>query len=94
MWFLAPPSAWARFLWLVAVDAYASTLNYTAFLRNRARRVFRCAGADAQFAAAGCPDLVRVLPQTAFQRTDWRMPHPDSRETRRCRPRLHGPPCR
>ncbi|ACA15666.1 transcriptional regulator, LysR family [Methylobacterium sp. 4-46] len=78
--------------------AYASALDYAAFLQDRARRVFRCAGAVGQleavragagigilhdFAAAGCPDLVRVLPGIQFRRTYWLMSHPDSHEARR-----------
>ncbi|MGH1571978.1 LysR family transcriptional regulator [Methylobacterium sp. P31] len=85
---------------VIGVDdyAYASALDYTAFLQDRARRVFRCAGAVGQleavragagigilhdFAAAGCPDLARILPNTTFQRTYWLMSHPDSHEARR-----------
>lgn len=78
--------------------AYASALDYAAFLQDRAQRVFRCAGVVGQleavragagigilhdFAAADCPDLVRVLPETAFERTYWLMSHPDSHEARR-----------
>ncbi|GJD80900.1 HTH-type transcriptional regulator HdfR [Methylobacterium gregans] len=85
---------------VIGVDdyAYASALDYTAFLQGRARRVFRCAGAVGQleavragtgigilhdFAASNCPDLSQILPEIAFQRTYWLMSHPDSHEARR-----------
>lgn len=85
---------------VIGVDdyAYASALDYTAFLQARAQRVFRCAGVVGQleavragagigilhdFAAAPCPDLAQVLPEVAFQRTYWLMSHPDSHEARR-----------
>ncbi|ACL57491.1 LysR family transcriptional regulator [Methylobacterium nodulans] len=85
---------------VIGVDdyAYASALDYSAFLQSRCRRAFRCAGAIGQleavkagvgigilhdFAAADCADLVRVLPETRFQRSYWLMSHPDSHEARR-----------
>ena len=85
---------------VIGVDdyAYASALDYTAILADRASRVFRCAGAVGQleavragigigvlhdFAAIGTADLVRVMPGTAFRRTYWLMAHPDSHEVRR-----------
>lgn len=78
--------------------AYASALDYTAFLQGRTRGVFRCAGTVGQleavragagvgilhdFAASGCPELVRVLPAIVFRRTYWLLSHPDSHEVRR-----------
>ncbi|MCJ2048936.1 LysR family transcriptional regulator [Methylobacterium sp. J-070] len=78
--------------------AYASALDYMTFLQDRARRVFRCAGTIGQleavragagigilhdFAAADCPDLVRVLGGTSFRRTYWLMSHPDNHDARR-----------
>lgn len=85
---------------VIGVDdyAYASALDYMAFLQGRVRSVFRCAGAVGQveavragagigilhdFAVADCPDLVRVLPAIVFQRTYWLLSHPDSHEVRR-----------
>nr|WP_325170025.1 LysR family transcriptional regulator [Methylobacterium sp. C25] len=77
---------------------YASALDYAAFLEDRTRRVFRCASAIGQleavrggagigilhdFAVADCQELVRVLPDTQFQRTYWLMSHPDSHDARR-----------
>lgn len=78
--------------------AYASALDYTAFLQDRVARVFRCVGAVGQleavragagigilhdFAAAGLPDLVRILPETGFRRSYWLMSHPDDHGSRR-----------
>ncbi|ACB82326.1 LysR family transcriptional regulator [Methylorubrum populi] len=85
---------------VIGVDdyAYASALDYTAFLQDRVARVFRCVGAVAQleavragaglgilhdFAAAALPDLVRILPETAFRRSYWLMSHPDDHGSRR-----------
>ena len=78
--------------------AYASALDYTAFLQDLTSRVFRCASVTGQleavkagagigilhdFAASEFSELVRVLPETQFQRTYWLTAHPDSREARR-----------
>ncbi|MCJ2080035.1 LysR family transcriptional regulator [Methylobacterium sp. J-090] len=94
------PSELAHHAVVIGVEdyAYASALDYTAFLQDRTRRVFRCAGAIGQleavkagagigilhdFAAAHCHGLVRILPETRFQRSYWLMSHPDSHEARR-----------
>lgn len=77
---------------------YASALDYSAFLAHRVRRVFRCVGVVGQleavragvglgilhdFATVNCPELVRILPKTAFRRTYWLITHPESHEARR-----------
>jgi DNA-binding transcriptional LysR family regulator len=80
--------------------SYASALDYTAVLQTRSARVFRCASVMGQleairagagvgilhdFAAAGLPDLVRILPEVAFRRSYWIMTHPDTHDIRRVR---------
>jgi DNA-binding transcriptional LysR family regulator len=69
-------------------------------LQTRSARVFRCASVMGQleairagagvgilhdFAAAGLPDLVRILPEVAFRRSYWIMTHPDTHDIRRVR---------
>ncbi|WP_336487891.1 LysR family transcriptional regulator [Methylobacterium nigriterrae] len=93
------PHDLARHAAVIGVDdySYAQALDYTAFL-EAAARVFRCAGAVGQFeavrsgagigilhdfAAAGCAELVRILPETRFRRSYWLMSHPDTHEARR-----------
>ena len=78
--------------------AYASALDYSTFLTRRIRRVFRCVGLVGQleavragvglgilhdFATIDRPELIRVLPETAFQRTYWLITHPESHQARR-----------
>ncbi|GLK79523.1 LysR family transcriptional regulator [Methylopila turkensis] len=72
---------------------YAAALDYATALEDGAGRLFRCASVVGQmeairagagigvlhdFAAAGDPGLVRVLPEISFRRAYWMMSHADT----------------
>lgn len=78
--------------------AYSSGLDYMDALSDAVGRRFECASAVGQieavkagagvgilhdYAAAACPDLVRILPEMRFQRTYWLAVHADMRDLRR-----------
>jgi molybdate transport repressor ModE-like protein len=86
------------FITYVEDIVYSRALDYTADLAKLMPRHYECGSVIAQmeavragegvgilhdYATAGYPDLVRVLPEIRFSRTYWLMSHPDTHDTRR-----------
>ncbi|TWB64076.1 LysR family transcriptional regulator [Nitrospirillum viridazoti] len=78
--------------------AYSRALDYAGEVGRHTDRHYECGSVVAQieavrsghgigvlhdYAAAGFPELVRVLPDIRFTRTYWLLSHPDSHHTRR-----------
>jgi molybdate transport repressor ModE-like protein len=78
--------------------AYAAALDYAGALDGHSTRHYRCASVIGQraairagagigilhdFMAAADPDLVRLLPEIAFERSYWMISHPDTHDVRR-----------
>jgi DNA-binding transcriptional LysR family regulator len=86
------------FITYVEDISYSRSLDYTADLGKLITRHYECGSVVAQleavragegigilhdYAAAGYPELVRILPDTRFLRTYWLTSHPDTHGTRR-----------